>query len=493
MDTPQGSRLRKAQSPLQGLASRALALPRQTTPPLNPVRSTVTRRLQSASIESNRSNQEQETERLRANLKQALSSGSSLKAEVYQLETSLEEALSNHSSLKRDYKKRLARATSTEVSLRQEIETLTESLTRSTSNEASLKREAKAQRSRLARAASTELSLRQEIETLTSKEASLKRDVKAQRSLFEQAASTELSLRRKIDELKESLARNTSAISKLKEDNKALKTTFTHVLTSERDMRNSAQEAREEWEMVEKSLREDIDALRLELKKTSNDIKGKKVASRVQQTIQEKVRTVEDAIALKQPHTPLDGSSDIHILLDDLALQSLATDGPSPTPHSTSDAFGSRLLPEFTALERATKGLQQAVNNELRNAYASKYLSSRCLIPQRSASVARNLRLLVVLWESSGVEELLSSVTSILSDATPTMGGEDCAICTDPLLPEHKIVVEGCGHAMCKGCLREYIGARLGEKVWPVRCPMCMAEGTPEKRDQGKNASCCLL
>ena len=501
MDTLQATRLRKSKSPLLALVNSAGGAPQQTTERrLNRAHSVETQHHQSPSSRSNRSNQEQETERLKATLKQARASERSLKAEVDRLE----ESLASETSLKRDYKKRLAR---TELALCQEIETLQASLTRSTSKGASLKQEIKTQQSRLTEAASTELSLKREIKTqrsslaeAASTELSLKQVIKTQKSRLAAAASTELSLKRKIEELTESLVRNTSTalalrenntklkatVSKLKEENRVLKTTFTHVLTSERDMRTSARETREELETVEKSLREEIGALKHELEITGDDIKGEEAASRVQQTIQEEVRTHEDTIAPKQPHKPLEGSSDIHILLDDLALQSLAIGGPGPTPHGISDAFGSRLLPEFNALERATKGLQQAVNSELRTAYLGKCWSSRCVVPQRSANVARNLRLLVVLWEASGVEELLGSVTSILSDTTPTMDGEDCAICTDPLLPEERIVVEGCGHATCKGCLREYIGARLGEMVWPVRCPICMAEGGPERRVQSK-------
>ena len=499
MDTLQATRLRKSKSPLLALASSAVGAPRQTTERrLTRANSVEPRNQQSPSIRSNRLNQEQETERLKATLKQARASEKSLKAEVDRLEQSL----ATEGSLKRDFKKRLAR---TEVVLLKEIETLQASLTRSKSKAISLKQEIQTQQTRLTEAASTESSLKREIKTQRSRlaeaastELSLKREIKTQKSRLAEAASTELSLKRKIEELNESLVRNTSIVSKLradntvlkvnasklKEDKNVLKTTFTHVLTSERDMRTSARETLEEWERVEKSLREEIGALKHVLEITSNDIEGGKAASRVQQTIQEKVRTHEDTIALRQPHKPLEGSSDIHILLDDLALQSLAIGGPNPTPHWTSDAFGSRLLPEFTALERATKGLQQAVNSELRTAYIGKCWSSRCVVPQRSANVARNLRLLVVLWEASGVEELLGSVTSILSDTAPTMGGEECAICTDPLLPEDRIMVEGCGHAMCKGCLREYIGARLGERVWPVRCPICMAESGPERRVQ---------
>ena len=504
MDTLHGSRLRKSKSPLLALASSALGVPQQTTESRSTPRSrahSIGHRLpQPASIRSNRSNQGQETERLRAKLKQTLSSEASLRAEVDRLE----ESLANQRSLKLDYKKRLALSATIEASLRAEVDQLEGSV----ANQRSLKRDYK---QRLVRSATVEVNLRQEIEMLqaslarsTFNGATLKRELKTQRS---QAASTELLLRRTIDEvmetlgrstfttstlkenikaLKESLVRSASTVSKLKKENEVLKTTFTHVLTSERDTRSSVRETHEEWERVEQALRAEIRALRLALEMKGNNNKEEKVASCVQQAIQEKVRTDEDTIALKQSHKPLEGSSDIHILLDDLALQSLAIGGPNPAPHWTSDAFGNRLLPEFTALERATKGLQQAVNSELRLAYTGKCWSTRSIIPQRSANVARNLRLLVVLWEASGVEELLGSVTSILSDTTPTISGEDCPICTDPLLPEERIVVEGCGHAMCKGCLREYIGARLGEKVWPVRCPLCMAEGGRERRVQSK-------
>ena len=473
MDTLHGSRLWKSKSSLLALASRALGVPHQTTEsrstPRSRAHSVEPQPPQSASIRSNRSNQAQETEKLRAKLKQALSSEASLRAEVNRLETSLEASLANQRSLKRDYKERLARSATIEANLRQEIERLQASLTRSTSNGASLKREIQTQRSQ---AASTELTLRLTIHDVLES--------------LGQSTFTASTLEEDNKALKESLVRSESIISKLKEDNNVLKTTFTHVLTSERDMRTSAREKHEEWAKAEQALRAEIRALKLVLETKGNYSKGIKGASRVQRAVQEKVRTDEDKIVLKQPHKPLVGSSNIHILLDNLALQSLAIGGPNPTPHSTSDAFGSRLLPEFTALERATKGLQQAVDSELRSAYTGKCWSSRGIIPQRCANVARNLRLLVVLWEESGVEELLGSVTSILSNTTPKIGGGDCPICTNPLLPEDRIAVEGCGHSMCKGCLREYIGARLGENVWPIRCPICMAEGGRGRKVQSK-------
>ena len=129
MDTRHGTQSRKSKFSL--LASRALGVPRSRAHSVKP------RHHQSASTQSNRSNQEQETER---KLKQALSSEASLKAELARLETSLEESLANRSSLQRDYKKQLAHTEFIEMIYRQDVETLQASLTRSTSKRASLKR-----------------------------------------------------------------------------------------------------------------------------------------------------------------------------------------------------------------------------------------------------------------------------------------------------------------------------------------------------------------
>lgn len=377
----------------------------------------------------------------------------------------------------------LEEAASTQSSLKQEIESLKASLAQTTANETTLKQENDKHQKHLARTESIERSLRGEIETLKESLTQLQRERNHQRV---QARSAQLVFSRVMRELDES---HTQTASKLREEIEVLKTTLTHALTSEREMRTSARETRERWEKVEKSLREKIDALGVGPKTIHSVLKGKgkMVASGVRKTVQDRTRTVEtNTTTRKQPRKPLEGSSGIHILLDDLALQSLAKDAQGSTPHSISDAFGNRLLPEFAALERATEGLQQAVNSEVRVAYSRKWSpSSPASVPQSSTSVARNLRLLVVLWEANGVKELLGSLTSILEDVAPKMESEDCAICTDEISPEHRIMVEGCGHAMCKACLREYIAAKLGEKVWPLRCPICMAVGGREGRTQG--------
>ena len=150
------------------------------------------------------------------------------------------------------------------------------------------------------------------------------------------------------------------------------------------------------------------------------------------------------------------------------------------------DTFGANLIPELAAVERAAEGLQQAFNSELRHVYTRSPSDSPSSPLTNNATVARNLRLLVVLWEAKSVEGLLSSLASKLEDSNPTIvkSAGDCPICTEHFSPKDMAMVEGCGHVMCKGCLRDYISSRLGERVWPVLCPMCMAESGPGRKAQ---------
>jgi Ring finger domain len=115
------------------------------------------------------------------------------------------------------------------------------------------------------------------------------------------------------------------------------------------------------------------------------------------------------------------------------------------------------------------------VNSELRHVYMRTGSDLSIFGSRNNPSLARNLRLLVVLWEEKNMEELSCFLASKVGGLTPMSTG-DCVICTEHLSSADMTAVEGCGHVMCKGCLREHIGARLGERVWPILCPICMAE-----------------
>ena len=151
-------------------------------------------------------------------------------------------------------------------------------------------------------------------------------------------------------------------------------------------------------------------------------------------------------------------------------------------PNTSPITFKAKLVPELAALERATARLQRAINAEQRSIHTRAILTgSSTFIPQ----TARNLRLLVVLWEASGIEQLMSSLTSVVGKCSSKINMGDCVICTEPFTRVEMVSVEGCGHTTCKGCLRKHIGTRLGERVWPVLCPICMTEGGSQRKAQG--------
>ena len=96
--------------------------------------------------------------------------------------------------------------------------------------------------------------------------------------------------------------------SSLKSEIETLKTSLTHALSSEREMRVSARDTREEWERVERTLREEIGVLKgalekteKELRKVQKELKGKKVVPFVQRLIQGRGRLVEEMITLEEP------------------------------------------------------------------------------------------------------------------------------------------------------------------------------------------------
>ena len=183
---------------------------------------------------------------------------------------------------------------------------------------------------------------------------------------------------------------------------------------------------------------------------------------------------------------PLEGSSGVHVLFDGLALHHLEQHDPFTVPKRSPFAFRAKLAPDIAALERATLGLQRAINAELRFAHVR---ASSTGSPTSIPKTARNLRLLVVLWEDSGIEQLMSSLMSIVGERGPKMNTSDCLICTEPLTREETVSVEGCGHTACKNCLRQYISSRLGERVWPILCPICVAEGGSRRKAQGTTHS----
>ena len=123
----------------------------------------------------------------------------------------------------------------------------------------------------------------------------------------QQVATNESKFKNEIKSLKTSLATLATNESKFKNEIEVLKTFLAHALSSEREMRTSVRDTREEWERVQRALREEISVLRSELgnmekelTKVKKELKGQ-VVPFVQRFIQGRSRLVEEMITLEEP------------------------------------------------------------------------------------------------------------------------------------------------------------------------------------------------
>ncbi len=52
----------------------------------------------------------------------------------------------------------------------------------------------------------------------------------------------------------------------------------------------------------------------------------------------------------------------------------------------------------------------------------------------------------------------------------------DCVICMDKFPEDYSAPVKGCGHVLCRNCMKEHVQSQVDQAVWPVRCPLCVAD-----------------
>ena len=156
-----------------------------------------------------------------------------------------------------------------------------------------------------------------------------------------------------------------------------------------------------------------------------------------------------------------------------------------------SAAFQRRLVPELAALGRAMESLQWAFHRDILSARirSSQRTPTSLQHSGNNLNTPKSFRLLVVLWEAKGVEDLGKTLTSILRKCTPKPDTADCLICTDQFSTIKMVMVEDCGHMMCKGCMQDYIKVKLERSTWPILCPVCTTEGQSQKKRQG-NLAC---
>ncbi len=172
-------------------------------------------------------------------------------------------------------------AISTQSRLMDDIAELLTPPEKSHAIESSLRQECSTLKTSLAQAVAKESSLRQEIQTLKTSLVHARYDHRT----FLEEHSAKQSHMQEIAALKKSLTRAVDSEVFLKREVETLKTTLTHALTSEREMRVSARQTREEWEIVERSLREEINTLRFDLGRMRKELKGKKMVPFIQRVL----------------------------------------------------------------------------------------------------------------------------------------------------------------------------------------------------------------
>lgn len=52
----------------------------------------------------------------------------------------------------------------------------------------------------------------------------------------------------------------------------------------------------------------------------------------------------------------------------------------------------------------------------------------------------------------------------------------DCAICMDKFPEDYSAPVRSCGHVLCRNCMKEHVQSQVDQAIWPVRCPLCVAD-----------------
>lgn len=63
--------------------------------------------------------------------------------------------------------------------------------------------------------------------------------------------------------------------------------------------------------------------------------------------------------------------------------------------------------------------------------------------------------------------------------------GFDCGICMDEMPVSDIAKVEGCGHDVCRDCLRGYVTSKINDRKYPIPCPLCTGGPAEDGKAQG--------
>jgi len=59
----------------------------------------------------------------------------------------------------------------------------------------------------------------------------------------------------------------------------------------------------------------------------------------------------------------------------------------------------------------------------------------------------------------------------------------DCVICIEKYPEDYSAPVKSCGHVLCRNCMKEHVQSQVDQAVWPVRCPMCVADNSRRRTE----------
>ena len=52
----------------------------------------------------------------------------------------------------------------------------------------------------------------------------------------------------------------------------------------------------------------------------------------------------------------------------------------------------------------------------------------------------------------------------------------DCVVCMEKYPENYSVPVRGCGHVLCRTCMKAHVQSQVDQSVWPVLCPLCVAD-----------------
>jgi len=62
----------------------------------------------------------------------------------------------------------------------------------------------------------------------------------------------------------------------------------------------------------------------------------------------------------------------------------------------------------------------------------------------------------------------------------------DCAICIEKYSVDFSARIASCRHVLCRTCMRQHVQSQVGQAIWPIRCPVCVADHSRTEEHGGE-------